>query len=187
MLHFIDTGDYVCDPQVFATHPLLTMLDFHVHTYLVGSKYGIPGLQDQAIDAYLSLAEREVQLGLLALSSGYIPELHVPLPGYPVIAPTDGHVDGEPTLMPIDRFLNSLVLLWKNTQSRHNVLRGAVLELIKRDLNSLLQVPFFVTLTMELVGLGDDVIASLGDDGFEVHAFQVPLGGRRTHAMRFGV
>lgn len=89
--------------------------------------------------------------------------------------------------MPMNRFLHSLVLLWKNTQSRYDVMRTAVLELIKRDLSKLLRVPFFITLTMELVGFGDDVLASLGDDGFEVKAFQVPVGGRQTHTMRFGV
>lgn len=187
MLHFIETGNYLCDPQAFVEYPLLTTLDFHVHAYLVGSKYGIPTFRHCAIDNYLSVAEHEINLGSMAHSSGCLSNIQVPLPGFPDISPADGHVDGEPLMLPIDRFLNSIVLLWKNTQSRYDALRAVVLELIKRDMSRLLRVPFFVTLMMELEGLGDDIVASLGDDGFEVKAFPVPVGGRRTNTITFEV
>jgi hypothetical protein len=186
MIHFIETGNYMCDPEAFAKHPLLTTLDFHIHAYLIGSKYDISGFRDHAINAYLSIAEHEMKLGFMALSGGRLSDIEVPVPGFPILSAA-GHIDGEPMTMPIDRFLNSVVLLWKNTHSRYDIMRKAVLELIKRDLNKLLRLPFFVTLMTEMVGFGDDVVMSLSDDGFEVKAFQIPVGGRQRHAMWFGV
>ncbi|KAJ4338486.1 hypothetical protein N0V95_008056 [Ascochyta clinopodiicola] len=177
LLHFVETGNYVWDPQAFEKYPRLTTLDFNVHSYLVGSKYGVSALQDHAIHAYLSIVEHEMNLGFSALSSDCFPDA---LPRNLDASPTNAQNDGEVTTTPIDRFLNSLVLLWKNTQSRHDIMRTAVLEVTKRDLNKLLQLPFFVTLMTELVGFGDDIVASLGDDGFEVKAFQVPAGAA-TH------
>lgn len=187
MLHFIETSHYVFDQQAFAKFPLLTTLDFHIHIYLVGSKYGISALQDCAMNAYLSTAEHEINSGLFALAGGQLSNIQVAVPGFSVMAPTAGHDDGELTMMPIDRFLNSLVLLWKNTQSRYDAMRKAVLELIKHDLNRLLRVPFFVTLMQEMAGFGHDVVASLGDDGLEVKAFQIHAGARQDQTIRFGV
>lgn len=187
MLHFAETGHYVFDQQAFTKFPLLTTLDFHIHMYLVGSKYGIVALRDCAINAYLSIAEYELELGFLVLSSSCLPDIQIAPPGFPVMTPVSGHVGGGSVITPIDRFLNSLVLLWKNTESRCSAMRKAVLEPIKRDLNKLLRVPFFLTLLQEMVAFGDDLAASLGDDGLEVQAFHVPVGGRQSQTIWFGV
>jgi hypothetical protein len=187
MLHFIETGSYVCDPQAFARYPLLTMLDFHIHAYLVASKYDVAELQDHAIEAYLSIAGHELEQGFMSLSSGKASTIHFPVPDFPMMSPTDGYSNEEPPPTPIDRFLNSLVLLWKNTPTRYDKMRIAVLEVIKRYLNKLLQVPFFVTLMTEIVGFGDDVVASLNEDGFEVHAFQGRISRMQNCGIWFGV
>ncbi|KAJ4317312.1 hypothetical protein N0V94_004997 [Neodidymelliopsis sp. IMI 364377] len=187
MLHFIETGSYVCDPQAFARYPLLTTLDFHVHAYLVASKYDIAELQDHAIDAYLSIAGHELEQGFMTLSSRQASTVHFPVPDFPIMLHTDGHTDEEPPPTPIDRFLNSLVLLWKNTSTRYDKMRIAVLEVIKRDLNNLLQVPFFLTLMTETVSFGDDVVSSLNEDGFEVHAFQGRISRLQNCGIWFGV
>ena len=86
----------------------------------------------------------------------------------------------------MDRFLNSLVLLWKNTRSRRDEMRQVVLALIKRDLNKLLRVPLFVAMMQEVVGFGDDVVASLEGDGLGVRAFQVAAGRKRVQSIFFG-
>jgi hypothetical protein len=187
MFHFIETGDYMFDQRAFVAYPLLTALDFHIHTYLAGSKYGVVTLRDHAVNAYLGIAEHELKLGFLAVSSGQLFNAQIPLPGFPVTPPTDAQTDGETTITPTDRFLNSVVLLWRNTRSRFDALRKAVLELIKRNLVKLLRVPFFVTLLQEIVGFGDDVVASLHDDGFEVKAFQVPQSARVNQTVRFEI
>lgn len=139
------------------------------------------------MNAYLGIAEHEIKLGFLTTSSAQLSDAQIHVPGFPVILPADEAADGENTVTSIDRFLNSLVLLWRNTQPRFDALRKAVLELIKRNLNKLLRVPFFVTVMQEVVGFGDDVVASLGDDGFEVKAFQVPQGARVNQTVRFEV
>jgi hypothetical protein len=186
MLYFIENGNYVCNPQAYVEFPLLTTLDYHIHAYLVGSKYGIPALQDCAINAYIAIAEHKMKLGFTAPPDGQVCDAQKLVPGFSAIPLTKGQAGGELLTMPIDHFLNSLVLLWKNTPSRYDPFRKAVLELTKRELNKLLQVPFFVTLMQEMVGFGDDVVASLGNDGFEVKAFQVPVRGR-SQVIRFGV
>ncbi|KAF1931822.1 uncharacterized protein M421DRAFT_321363 [Didymella exigua CBS 183.55] len=187
IFHFIETGNYTFDQRAFIAYPLLTALDFHVHIYLAGSKYGLVALQDHAINAYLGIAEHELKLGFLAISSGQLGDDQIPMPSFPFIPPPNAQADGETTIAPTDRFLNSLVLLWRNTQSRFDALRRAVLELIKRNLSKLLRISFFITLLQEIVGFGDDVVASLGDDGFEVKAFQVPRGARVNQTVRFEV
>ena len=187
MLHFIETGNYMCDPQAFVKFPLLTTLDFHIHAYLVGSKYDIPELQECALNSYLGIAEYEMQLGFMTLPDNQLSDVQVSLPEFPAVTTAKGYVDEKPILTSIDRFLNSLVLLWKKTNSRYDIMRKAVLELIKRNLNKLLRFPFFVTLLEAMVAFGDDVVASLRDDGFEVKAFQTPVGGRQSHAVWFGM
>lgn len=186
MLHFIETSDYMYDPRAFENYPLLTTLDYQVHTYLVANKYDIPALQDCTINAYLAIAENEMKLGLMALSSIWPSDIQFDVPELPTMSPTDKHIDGEPMTTPIDRFLNSLVLLWKNTHTPYDPMRRAVLELIKCELSKLLRVPFFVTLMTEMVGFGDDVVASLENDGLEVKAFQNLAGARQRNAIRFG-
>ncbi|KAJ4992273.1 BTB/POZ domain-containing protein [Stagonosporopsis vannaccii] len=187
MLHFIETGHYVFDRLAFDRFPTLTTLDLHIHAYLASIKYGITALRDCVIAAYLSIAECELELGFLLLSGDQYPNLQVVAPGFPVFAPAETHGGVGMAITPIDRFLNSLVLLWRNTSSRYDAMRKAVLELIKRVLNKLLRVPFFVTLMKEMVGFGDDIVANLEDDGFEVEAYQVTVGARHGHTVRFGV
>ena len=178
MLYFIENGNYMCNPQAHAEFPLLTTLDYHVHAYLVGSKYGILALQDYAINAYIAIAEHKMKLGFTAPPGGQVSDSQELVPGFSAMPLTEGQVGGELLTVPTDHFLNSLVLLWKSTSTRYDPFRKAVLELTKRELNKLLRIPFFVTLMQEMVGFGDDVVASLGDDGFEVKAFQILVRGR---------
>lgn len=187
MFHFFETGAYVLDQRAFAAYPLLTTLDFHIHTYLVGNKYGFAAFRDHAINAYFAIAEHELNLGFLTSYNGQLPDIQIALPGFPVMPPLEAEATGETKITPTDRFLNSIVLLWSNTQSRYDALRKAVLELIKRNLSKLLRISFFVTLLQGIVGFGDDVVASLGDDGFKVEKFRVPQGTRFNQTVRFEV
>lgn len=191
MLHFVETGAYVFDRRAFTAYPLLTALDLHIHAYLASIKYGITALRDCVIEAYLETAEQEMTMGLMMLTGNQITYsqlsgLHVSWLGFPVVAPADEHCESETSITPMDRFLNSLVLLWKNTRSRHDEMRRVVLALIKRDLNKLLRVPLFVAMMQEVVGFGDDVVASLEGDGLGVRAFQVAAGWKRVPSIFFG-
>lgn len=185
MLHFIDSGNYIFDQQAFMQLPLLTTLDYHIHTYLVSTKYDIAALEELMVKKYIDFAEQEMTIGFLMLPEPQLADVHFNLPGVPVAAPADEYDSFETAITPLDRFLNSLVLLWRNTQSRYNAMRQAVLELIKHNLNRLLRVPFFVTLMQEVVGFGDDIVASLEDDGFEVKPFQAIAGWRKPRSVIF--
>ena len=191
MLYFVETGSYVFDPRAFTAYPLLTALDLHIHAYLVSTKYGITALRDRVIETYLETADQEMTMGLMMLTGNQLThsqlsDLRVSWRGFPVVTPADEHCESETPITPMDRFLNSLVLLWKNTRSRHDEMRQVVLALIKRDLNKLLRVPLFVAMMQEVVGFGDDVVASLGGDGLGVRAFQVAAGPKRVQSIFFG-
>lgn len=68
MFHFLESGNYMFDQRAFKAYPLLTALDFHIHAYLAGSKYGFEALRDHAMHSYLDIAEHELELGFLAFS-----------------------------------------------------------------------------------------------------------------------
>lgn len=187
MLHFLETGQYVFDQRAFERFPLLTTLDYHIHVYLVSEKYGIASLRDCVTATYPSIAGCELDLGFLVLGDAQAADAQVTAPGFPVFAPAETGVGTGTVITPIDRFLNSVVLLWRNTRSRDDALRGAVLELIKRDFLKLLRVPFFVTLVREMVGFGEDVVASLGDDGLGIDAVKIAVNAGCGHAVRFGM
>ncbi|KAF3010924.1 hypothetical protein E8E13_010061 [Curvularia kusanoi] len=185
MIYFIETEQYVFDQTAFETYPLLTALDFHLHAYLVSNKYGVTAMRDHAMHHYLETAEEEMTVGLMMLKHSQLSEVHGNV-GFPTAAPADEHSRSHTVITPLDRFLNSLTLLWKNTQSRDDAMRQAVLGLIKRDLNKLLRVPFFVTLLQEVVGFGDDLVAGLEDDGLGVTAYQV-AAGREIQSIFFEI
>ena len=187
MLHFVETGAYVFDQRAFTAYPLLTTLDLHIHAYLVSTKYGITAMRDCVIKAYLETAEQEMTMGLMMLTGNQLSDLNMSWLGFPVVAPADERCDSETSITPMDRFLNSLVLLWKNTRSRHDDMRQVVLALIKRDLNKLLRIPLFVAMMQEVVGFGDDVVASLEGDGLGVRASQVAAGRKRAQSIFFGL
>jgi hypothetical protein len=73
--------------------------------------------------------------------------------------------------------------LWKSTPNRFDALRAEVLELLKQYLNSLLRMPFFVTLMQEVVDFGSDLTESLGDDGLEAKTYCTLAG--QTGGIRF--
>ncbi|KAF1848637.1 uncharacterized protein K460DRAFT_281536 [Cucurbitaria berberidis CBS 394.84] len=167
-VQFIETGIYIFDPNMRTKHPHITLLDLHIHAYLVGSKYDMPRLCDHAIAEYINVAQMILSLGVTSDTT----------------CPS-GPNECSPSAV-TDRFLDSLVLLWKNTPNRYDPMREAVLELIKPALNMLLKLRFFVTLMMELVPFGDDIMHSLAEDGLDVKAFPLPAGVGRMWVVRFG-
>ena len=198
-MQFIETGIYTFDPNMRVQHPHITLLDLHIHAYLVGNKYDVPRLCDHAIAEYINIGEMILSLGVTAddtegfedtsanrsvtsfSSSSNDSEAQTILT-HPT--PRDPN-DCSPSAI-MDRFLDSLVLLWKNTTGRDDEMRAAVLELIKPELSKLMRLRFFVTMMMELVPFGDDIVQSLAEDGFDVMAFPVPKGMRRWWVLMFG-
>jgi hypothetical protein len=87
----------------------------------------------------------------------------------------------------LNSFLDSIVLIWRNTPHRGDALRHAVLELLKPKIHQLLRIKFFQTLMLDMVGFGNDVVGSLADDGFDVKAFPVMAGQLEKAGVRFGV
>lgn len=163
MIHFLEQGMYALDPVTRIQYPNLTLFDLHVHAYVVGAKYDVRRLCDYAIDQYVDIACR-----VLDTSGVYVNQ-------------TTGIV--SPT---VNSFLDSLVLTWRNTLSSEDALRQAALELVKAKIHQLLRVRFFQTLLWELVEFGDDVVASLQEDGFDVKILPMVAGWQDKAGVSFG-
>jgi hypothetical protein len=163
MIEYIDTGNYTPSPFMCTHYPTVTVLDLHIHAYVVGAKYEVPLLCELAIEHYIHLSDMCLQMNVDATvmhnSDMNVMALDPQRPG-----PASG-----PAI--VKSFLDSLALLWRWTPDRFDALRDAVLELIKHYLTRLLRMPFFTTLMRELEGFGTDVVESLGEDGLEVKTY----------------
>jgi hypothetical protein len=152
-------------------HPHITMLDFHIHAYLVSKKYDVPKLCEYAIEQYVNLA------AMILTLLGPDPATFLPYTAAPAVEPQSCSL--------INNFLDSLVLLWRNT-SGFDVMRRAVLQLMRPDLHRLLQLPFFNTLMAELPEFGEDVARDLEEDGFEVKLRWAAVGANERGMVKFG-
>ncbi|KAF1941361.1 hypothetical protein EJ02DRAFT_423075 [Clathrospora elynae] len=195
LVHFIEMGIYVFNPQMRVQYPNITLLDLHIHAYIVGSKYELPRLCEHAISEYINVCEMILSMGITPDPIDSNSNALVPMYGFsndatdPATQPTFSSAP-DPTANAVSNifntFLDSLVLLWRNTHHRNDPLRQAVLELIKPELNKFMKVRFFTTLMMEMVGFGDDVMHSLAEDGFDIKAVPVPAQLKRRWGVRFG-
>jgi hypothetical protein len=173
MIEFVDTRNYTFQASMEIEFPTTTLPDLHIHAYLAGTKYDIPALANLALMQYVNFADTVLKMDV-------------------------GSVLAEdPNVMAIDRgnflmtagtaivmsFLESLAFLWKSTPNRFDALRAEVLELLKQYLNSLLRMPFFVTLMQEVTDFGSDLTESLGDDGLEAKMYYTPA--RQVGGIRF--
>jgi hypothetical protein len=177
MIEFIDTDNYVFHPEMRAEHAHITMLDFHIHAYLVGTKYGVPKLRELAIQQYINFGNMIMSMDFLPMPDSTSTENKTPAPSYTSLidlnsAPAYAAILQSPeqsAALLINTFLDSLVLLWSNTKNGLNdALRRMTLELIKPELCRLLRLPFFVTLITQVPAFRADFVQSLGEDGFDV-------------------
>lgn len=195
MLEFIDTDAYTFNPDIRVQYPHFTSLDLHIHAYLVGSKYEVSKLCDYAIDQYIHIGDMILSMGVTASSCGAKAEALASLgaastntddaaaTSTPAYSQHSGDVSPSAIL---ERFLSSVVLLWKNTPDRHDQMREAVLELIKPHLNCLIKQSFFSTMMMDMLDFGNDIVRSLEEDGFDVSTEMGPAGLRGRSGVRFG-
>ncbi|XP_014556519.1 hypothetical protein COCVIDRAFT_26740 [Bipolaris victoriae FI3] len=163
MIHFLEYGMYALDPATRTQYPNLTLFDLHIHAYVVGAKYDVRRLCDYAIDQYVDIARR-----ILGTSGAYVHQITG------LVSPG------------VNSFLDSLVLIWRNTLYSEDVLRQAALELVKAKIHRLLRVRFFQTLLWELGGFGNDVVASLQEDGFDVKVLPLRAGMQEKAGVSFG-
>ncbi|KAH7378251.1 hypothetical protein BKA66DRAFT_571681 [Pyrenochaeta sp. MPI-SDFR-AT-0127] len=192
MLEYVDSGMYSFDANMRVEYPHITLLDLHIHAYCAGDKYHIPRLCKYAVAQYISIGSMILSLRVPSASKSG-----------PDNFQSTAHSHGDPVYTPIhaggshpndlsaaaimDRFLDSLVLLWRNTPNRSDPMRAAVLNLIKPSLDQLMRQRFFITMMLEMISFGDDIVQSLEEDGFEVTTFLVPAGMERRWGLRFGV
>ncbi|KAH9861431.1 hypothetical protein J1614_011177 [Plenodomus biglobosus] len=170
MHSFLTTGTYPFDSSMLTSYPNITLPDLHIHAYITGLKYALPALHTHALTQYTTFAQDILALGI-SWPSNITSDIHT----------TRGNIMLPPLLY-------SFLLLWRNTHSRHDALRCAVLErLVKPHLNAWLKVAFFVRLMREDARFGGDVVASLEEDGFVVTVGFLKEGWGDGAGSRWGV
>ncbi|KAI4667433.1 uncharacterized protein J4E79_002120 [Alternaria viburni] len=178
MIQYIQDGIYIFNPNMRLEYENITLLDLHVHAYVVGNKYDVAKLCDHAIGEYINIVGMVLSMGL---PSGEDPTDFSHNPEF-----DHKHIDADPVSSVLNSFLDSLVLVWRNTVDGNDMLRQAVLELLKPHVNQLMRLKFFQTLMMDLTGFGSDLVDSLVEDGFDVQAWP-PMGGVQQRArVKFG-
>ncbi|KAF2134846.1 hypothetical protein P153DRAFT_362575 [Dothidotthia symphoricarpi CBS 119687] len=182
MLEFIDKGFYSFQPESRARFPYISKLDYHIHAYLVGAKYEVAALCEHAIKMYIITADMTLRSAFITDAN----DLDHALACTSTVLNAPPHPHDRSPAAELDRFLDSLVLLWKNTPDRDDAMRCATLRLIKHYLSRLMRLSFFVTLMMQMVDFGADVEEELMEDGFEVKSYSVLKGGRQRSDVRFG-
>jgi hypothetical protein len=186
LIEFLTTKNYTFNPAMRIQHPHISMLDFHIHAYLVGAKYSVPGLCELAIAQYVNIGEMVLSMDIVPRGSGSLSmataaggdsarKLHFVSPAKCDDVLQDDERAGA---VVVNMFLDSLVLLWRKTAGRGDEMRCAVLEVLVPELGRLLRVPFFTTVMQEVPGFAEDVERVLAEDGFEVRVVKGGEGWR---------
>jgi hypothetical protein len=179
MICYIEDGIYTFNPNMRLEYANITLLDLHVHAYVVGNKYDVTRLCDHAIGEYLNIAR-------MVLSMGITPSEDPTDFSDSIFNGDHKHPDASPVSSVLNSFLDSLVLIWRNTSDATDMLRQGVLELLKPHINQLMRLKFFQTLMMEMVDFGDDLMHSLAEDGFDIQTFATMGGSPQKTRVKFG-
>jgi hypothetical protein len=176
MVEFIESENYTFKEDMKIGFPTMTMLDLHIHAYLIGIKYSVLKLANLAIKRY-------IDLGNMCLHLKSDPNCRDETP---FMALNREQVEGAElgNTAIVRSFLVSLAFLWKNTRDRKDVMRTAVLKLLKHHYTSLMKVPFFGELKREVKDLEKDLIESLAEDGVQVKTYRAKEGEKA--GVRFG-
>jgi hypothetical protein len=152
-------------------------MDLHLHSYFVGTKYGVLRLRDVAMAGFIDLASMVLDLSKhvatsrtpvsrQSLHSNFSMEMNLSDSYSSIPNPDHPHPDDDVGMF--DRLLDALVLLWKHTSDNQDPLRAEIIEMLKGRLRDLMRIPFFTTMMLEMSEFRDDILSSLAEDGLDV-------------------
>jgi hypothetical protein len=173
MVEFIKTEYYHPHKNMNIDHPTMTMLDLHIHAYLIGIKYGVLKLANLAIKRYIGFGNK-----CLSMKPESDCTEDTPINNEQVM-----ETQRDITAM-VRIFLESLAFLWNNTRDRKDVMRTATLKLLKHHYTTLMKIPFFGDLKRELKDFESDLIESLAEDGLQAMSYAARVGEKK--GVRFG-
>ena len=64
MIQYMQEGNYTFNSNMRLEYANITLLDLHVHAYVVGKKYDVTKLCDHAIGEYLNIAGMVLSIGV---------------------------------------------------------------------------------------------------------------------------
>jgi hypothetical protein len=167
MLGWVVDGQYSIDFETGLHNQHMTDLDLHIHAYIVADKYDMPSLADYAVEMYISAAasilSEELPSDLPNMATGPMNQRARHITQMP-------HKKDKSPSAEVDRFFDSVVLLWKHTSS-NDPFRRTVLEAIKPCLPKLMRLHMFGTMIAELTGFCTELASSLEDDGLLINAY----------------
>jgi hypothetical protein len=175
MIDFINTDYYTVHESMETDFPTMTVLDLHIHAYLIGIKCGVSKLANLAIKRY-------IESGNKCLLMAAVPKSIDETPTKSLTREQAAELEQRSAAM--KAFLESVAFLWKHTRDHKDVMRQATLNLIKHHYTCLMKVPFFRDLKREVKDLEKDLVASLGEDGLQVETY--PARKEEKAGVRFG-
>ncbi|CAI6340914.1 unnamed protein product [Periconia digitata] len=175
MIMFLKEGYYSFDPLALKHYPRLTMLDMHVHAYILANKYMIPTLAQHAISAYVQIAHR--------ILKDYV-QYHISLVSHTWLNVRSlGHHRDDTPVGEVEQLLESMSLLWKNTVDPLDAMRFAVLDVIAPFLNKLARLKIFAMMCLHLDGFEEGLKCYFGYQGMDFRIIKTPFIGR--YDLRF--
>jgi hypothetical protein len=186
MLDFLTMGFYRPITEMSIRYPLVTLLDLHIHCYLIAVKYSITALASHATNEFLTIAGATIATDFVtgnpdtfsqffnyerhSNSSNDTHPIYEDLTASPPASPSfePGPHDPRDYSPPaqISKLLNAICLLYRHTTTT-DALRPRIVELLKLGLGKLMQLRFFVTMLQRL-DLGPEMVRSLEADGLRV-------------------
>ncbi|KAL1604882.1 hypothetical protein SLS60_004422 [Paraconiothyrium brasiliense] len=161
MLDFLKNGSYYMYPVLLQQYPRITMLDLHVHCYIVADKYDLPALANYAGANCLRIVADALMLDWKFDDPDFYDESEsLPCVNY---HPYDMCAEAE-----VSRFLDSVVLLWRNTASSNDALRKEVVDMIKACFIKLMRLKSFQFVFSNLRDFRLDLEKSFGENGLVI-------------------
>ncbi|KAF1965640.1 hypothetical protein BU23DRAFT_560889 [Bimuria novae-zelandiae CBS 107.79] len=168
MLDFLKNGTYWMYPRLKEQYPHFTMLDLHVHCYILADKYDILALADYSATNYLRMAAEILSLDWSCDDPDYY-DASEDVPFVEYLA------DDMCAAAEVSRFLNSIALLWGNTPG-YDDLRTSMLQLLSACFIKLMRLKSFQYLLMFLDDFIDDMVMVLSKDDIEVTLLPIETG-----------
>ncbi|PVH94885.1 hypothetical protein DM02DRAFT_675887 [Periconia macrospinosa] len=176
MIMFLKEGYYSFDMTARRTYPRLTMLDMHIHAYLIAMKYCIPALVRHSIPEYMRMGTNILRCYVQAYPTAWSDTWSNsrPLENRPF----DDSPAGE-----VEQLLDSISLLWKNTDRPNDPMRFAVMKTLEPFFNRLARLKMFASLCMYLDGFAEDLRLFFKYQGLDFNIIETPM--RDMNQLRF--
>jgi hypothetical protein len=166
MTMFMVRGFYYLHDSFLTKNPRLTILDLHVHAYIIADKYQCPGLSQYAVDEYLRIAAR------ILSSDVSTSDLQLDRPLEAPRHPMDMSLAAD-----MDQLFDSIVMLWEKPSCGYNAMRTSILNALVLVLPKVMRFKMFGVMIKYLDDFAYDLEKTLEEQGLSVQFTRVSMTG----------